>query len=439
MQPITPIAIEDLQPRTPFQKHTCNGSRPNIAPWQYAAIFFFACCVVIARRPDAILHAQFFAEDGTVWFADAYNNGWWRAFFIAHAGYYHTFPRLGAAFAQLVPFSMAPLVLNCICIALQAIPVALMLSSRSSGWGSLQFRSALAVVYLALPNSLEVNAGITDSQWILALTVYLLLVASVPRTTAGRIFDLSLLLLCGLTGPFCLLLLPIALYQLWRDRDPWRWVQSASLALACLIQVWALVVKDPSGRHHSAMLGATPEWFIRILAGRIYLSTLLGNNTLATRSGRDSLIFLVCVAAIGTAIIVFCFAKSQIEMKLLIAFSGVLFLVSLGSPTSQPLVPGVSVWPWMASNAGDRYWFFPTLAFAWSLAWLFRRPEQLLKIISTSLLFLMCIGMLRDWKHPAFYDLQFPTYAKRFAAAPQGAATSIPINPPGWHMKLIKR
>jgi hypothetical protein len=85
--------------------------------------------------------------------------------------------------------------------------------------------------------------------------------------------------------------------------------------------------------------GATPEWFIRILAGRIYLSTLLGDNTLATRPGQHSFIFLVCLAVIGTAIIVFCFAKSQIEMKLLIAFSGVLFVVSLASPTSQPYVP----------------------------------------------------------------------------------------------------
>ena len=39
------------------------------------AVFLFACAVVIARRPDAVFHAQFFAEDGRIWFADAYNLG----------------------------------------------------------------------------------------------------------------------------------------------------------------------------------------------------------------------------------------------------------------------------------------------------------------------------------------------------------------------------
>jgi hypothetical protein len=442
MQPLNKlIATEGIRSRAPFQQHAVkqNVLAGKIQPWQYVVIFLFACGVVIARRPDAIFHAQFFAEDGTVWFADAYNQGWWTAFFIAHAGYYHTFPRLGAAFALLVPFSMAPLALNCIAIGLQAVPVNLMLSTRSAEWGGLRTRVVLAALYLALPNTREINAGITDSQWVLALSAFLLLVASVPRTTAGRMFDLSTLLLCGLTGPFCILLLPIALYLLWRDRNRWRWVQTAALALTCVVQAWALLVKDPSGRHHVAVLGASPEWFIRILAGRIYLGTLLGDNLLAIRPGQHFFVFLVCVALIGTAVLVVCFVTSHAAMKLLLALSSVLLVVSLASPTSQPFVPGVSVWTWMAENGGDRYWFFPTLAFAWSLVWLFGRPEQLLKIIATSLLFLMCMGVVRDWKHPDFYDLQFPRYARSLAIAPKEKVVTIPVNPPGWRMELIKK
>jgi hypothetical protein len=45
-----------------------------------------------------------------------------------------TVPRLGAALAQLVPFSRAPLVMSILQIALLALPVNLILSSRSAGW-----------------------------------------------------------------------------------------------------------------------------------------------------------------------------------------------------------------------------------------------------------------------------------------------------------------
>src|SRR5271170_3385884 len=183
MRPETPTASEGIGLRAPLHEQSAekNDLVRKIRPWQYVVIFICACGIVIARRPDAIFNAQFFAEDGVNWFADAYNRGWWTALFIPNVGYYQTFARLAASFALLVPFSTAPLVLNSIAIAVQAIPVNLMLCTRSSEWGNLQTRAVLAALYLALPASVEIHAGITNSQWILALIALLLLVARVPR------------------------------------------------------------------------------------------------------------------------------------------------------------------------------------------------------------------------------------------------------------------
>ena len=139
--------------------------------WHRGAIFLLSCAVLITRRPDAIFHAQFWAEDGHVWFADAYNLGWWTALFRTQDGYFQTLPRLGAALALLAPIALAPLVLNLIAITVQALPVNLLLASRSSAWGSLRFRAFLACTYLALPNCREIIAIITSSQWILTLCV----------------------------------------------------------------------------------------------------------------------------------------------------------------------------------------------------------------------------------------------------------------------------
>ena len=37
----------------------------------HAAIFLIAFILLFARRPDAILHAQFYAEDGAYFYSDA--------------------------------------------------------------------------------------------------------------------------------------------------------------------------------------------------------------------------------------------------------------------------------------------------------------------------------------------------------------------------------
>jgi hypothetical protein len=45
-------------------------------PIFHVIVFLFAFLLIFSRRPDAILNAQFFAEDGQRWFADAYQRGW---------------------------------------------------------------------------------------------------------------------------------------------------------------------------------------------------------------------------------------------------------------------------------------------------------------------------------------------------------------------------
>ena len=406
----------------------------KLRPWQHGMIFLLACVVIILRRPDAIFHAQLYAEDGHVWFADAYNLGWWHALFQAHTGYYQTLPRLGASLALLVPFALAPLVLNLIAIAVMAMPVNILLSSRSAAWGSLRSRALLASVYLVLPNCAEISNGITESQWLLALSTFLVLTASTPRNIAGRVFDLSAVLLCGLTGPFCILLLPLATVFAWKHRSRWRWVVTGILAVLCLIQIWALLVVDPAGRT-STVTGASPALLARILGGQVYLATLLGANGLATRSGL--IVLFCCIAVGGTAFVAIHFATGSLARKLFLLFSVMLFAVSLISPTGS-IPGGLPSWISLAAAAAVRYWFFPSLAFAWSLIWCSSQPSRALRIVPTSLLCLMCFGIVRDWRHPPLQDMHFAEHAHRFASAPAGETITIPLNPNGWNMQLVK-
>ncbi|MGO9336866.1 MAG: hypothetical protein ACLPY1_05085 [Terracidiphilus sp.] len=419
-------------------------SQPSLKLRQQIAIFLFSCAVLIARKPDAIFHAQFYGEDGHVWFADAYNLGWGPALLHTWAGYFQTFPRIAAAFALLAPLTLVPLFFNLIAILVQALPISLLLSARSSAWGSLQFRAMLAGIYLVLPNSEELSSGITESLWYLALLAFLVLVASKPKDVAGWLFDLLILLLCGLTGPFCIFLLPIAFFLAWRNRDRRHWILAEVLTVLSIVQAWALVHLGSSGDPFDhrvtgiKALGPSVTLFARILASQIYLGTLIGGNGLGTNAGLVPLIVFSCIAIAGTALVVFCFIKSNIEMKLFLAFAAMPFVAGLMSSTGHP-PPGVSVWSLFTAAGGIRYWFFPTLAFAWVILWCFQNRTGALKTVSVVLLCIMCIGVVRDWKHPAFKDVQFAEYAKRFDTAQVGSTVTIPENPDGWTARLIKR
>lgn len=408
----------------------------EIRPWWHVLLFMLAASILVSRRRDAIFHAQFWAEDGHVWFSDAYNVGL-AALFRTQDGYFQTLPRLAGMLAVLLPLSLAPLALNLVAISVQALPVNLLLSSRSNAWGSMRYRALMTGLYLALPNCREMGAVVTSSQWVLALCAFLLLVASTPKGIAGRVFDISVLLLCGLTGPFCVFMLPIAVFLAWRQQDRWRWMVSSLLGVLCLVQSWALLIMDPSGRAHGT-LGANPVLLIRIIAGQIYLGTILGSNVIAADSVAGHLVYLLLVAIVGSAIIAFCFVTSTRELKLFVLLSLMLLAASLVSPAAYP-TPGVSRWELLAQVPGLRYWFFPTLAFAWSLLYLFTSRWDVLKVISGYLLLLMCIGIIRDWRHPDFTDMHFEEHAKQVEAAPTGTVFIIPQNPQGWTLRLVKR
>jgi len=325
-------------------------------------------------------------------------------------------------------------------LLVQALPANLLLSDRLADWGSLRFRAALALVFLALPNSRELSLTIEEGQWYLALTACLLVLASAPKRAVWRIFDAVVFLLCGLTGPFCLLLLPVAAVFLWMRRERWRWMPMGILAVTAAAQLSALLFTDAAGRGHGAALGATPQLFVRILAGQVYLGALIGANMLSVQAG---LPFLLLAAAGGTAVVALVWVPARAEVRLFLVFAALVFAASLWSPFTGP-DNGYSRWLVLALNPGVRYWFFPTLAFAWSVLALARMAKMParnrgMRIVSAGLVLLMCCGVLKDFRNPPMPDFHFGRFAAEVEEAAPGTVLTIPLNPAGWSMTLIKR
>jgi hypothetical protein len=400
--------------------------------WQIAAVLA-ATAIVFSRQPAALLHAQFFAEDGHVWFADAYNRGWFVSLFRAQDGYFQTLPRLAAALALLAPLTFAPLVMNFAGLLIQILPVPLLLSTRLRRLGPLSLRATLALTYLAMPNRSEMNVTIEEGQWHLALVACLLLVCSPPPGRAWKLLDIAVFVLCGLTGPFAILLPPIAALRLWLGRERLGLWPLCILVGTAAVQAWALLAT-----HRDYWpLGASAERLVRIVAGQVFLGTILGSNALGAR---DIMPFLLCVALAGSLLIANCFVNAELEWRLFLIFSTVVFAASLCAPFTPQLRPGSAAWGQLAGTPGIRYWFFPTLAFTWTLVWyLMGRPHRrFCQGVGATLMVMMLTGVFRDWRIPEPKDAHFDSYVAILKGSAPGTLLTIPENPDGWTIQLVK-
>jgi hypothetical protein len=177
-----------------------------------------------------LLNPQFYAEGGT-WYEEAYNLGWAHTLLLSAGRILPwAFSSAHYALSLVFPFRDAPLFTNLCGIALQALPVSILLSSRCSRWGPVTVRMLMAAVYLALPNAGEIHVVLANAQWHLGFAACLLALANPPVGWGWKAFDLSVLLLCGLTGPFCLLLLPVVALFWWQRRQVWSGIVCGLLA-----------------------------------------------------------------------------------------------------------------------------------------------------------------------------------------------------------------
>lgn len=78
--------------------------------WTWTLVGFAAALMIlVARRPEAIFRAQFFAEDGKVFYLPTFFSGP-GLLFEPYAGYLIVFPRLIAYAERLAPPAFAPMV-----------------------------------------------------------------------------------------------------------------------------------------------------------------------------------------------------------------------------------------------------------------------------------------------------------------------------------------
>jgi hypothetical protein len=410
--------------------HTLNSLQGIHAGWQVVA-FLIAMFAVFSRHPGSLLHPQFFAEDGWVWYQQAYNLHWARSLLIPQAGFLQLFPRLVAGVALLVPMQWAPLVMNGFGAVIQALPVTVLLSQRASSWGPLPVRMMMAATYIATPNAPEIHVVLTNAMWHLALIEVLIAFSLPPRGWRGGIADVLLFAVGCVSGPFSILLLPLVAAYWWMRRNRWTIVLLGILCAGALVQAMALL---HAARAAGAPLGATLPLLLRIVAGNIFVNSMTG-----TGGGHLQFPILLIAGIGGIAILVWAWRIAPASFRLFAIFALLVLAASLRDPLLLSRV--TPRWQVLADVAGIRYWFFPSILFLWSALWCaFGGTTRLPRLAGVGVLVLSTIGIFRQWVYPPWPAGHYTEDVERFQKLRSGDHMSFDVYDPGNRpMELIKQ
>jgi hypothetical protein len=375
-----------------------------------------------SRKPDLLTHPQFWADEAK-WYADAYGAGSLRAVFKPQGGYLCVGSKIPDALAVHLPLHEAPLALNVFALGLQTVMALFIMTSRWTAVMPLVARMLLALLWIAVPNEAEVDS-LSNTQWMFAILTIAILVANQSVSTAWRAFDLLVTAITSLTGPFCLLLLPIACVLAFVRRSRALAVLAALLAIGCVVQIYNLLhLLKPC---HADVLNTSG---LRVLAAQIFvLGTLLSSPIALNLSA------VVCL--LGLAAATYGAWRASLEFKLFVLF-GALVLASL---TRRSCEPG---WIWSALLTPEyaaRYWYIPRLVFLTVLVSLVTLGHPLwLRVLSGTALLWVAVFAATHWQYAPLPDMHFQHFARAFEQAPVGTRMSIPVAPPGWTLDLTKR
>lgn len=418
-------------------------------PWLWTLLItILSVALTVSRRPDAIFHAQFWAEDGNRWYANAYNWGWVQATFTSAGGYFQALSRLTAALSLLVDLRYAPLLYNVIALAVQVLPAAFLVTPRFSRViPDFRIRIILAFLYIGLPNSYELHVNITNAMTHLGLLAALVVLAEPSKRVGWRVFDVTALALSGMSGPFVIALTPVAFLRWITARmDRWRLVVLLVVLACAAIQAVSVLAAGPSARPHGP-LGPTVHGFMAILVGNVFAGAVIGLShythhytQLFTQGWWEphSLALVVGFFA-GMAVFAYAVVRGTFELRLFILFAWVVLIGTLLTPVVS--LTGAQ-WPLMAlPGIGDRYYELPMLAFLASAVWIMTRSRIPVLRLAGGLLIAATffVGIPGDWSYQPYSDLHPERYADALDRASPGTRVVIPINPPGWTIQLTRK
>ena len=281
-------------------------------PWKHLLLWFGLVAMILLRMPSLWAPRQFMAEDGRVFFADAWSLPVWESVLLPYAGYFHLLPRLLAEMASLLPLAWQPTLFPLLATAVNALIFSLFFLPHFRRLiASDATRGGICLLFPLLPHA--ENLGLLlGLHWYLAFALALVLVMDFPTRWAGRLALLGGGILTAWSSPSTLVLAPFFLGAAYRGRGSVAGRGYAILFLnLCVVGVFVLLLRlaggDRTGTFSPEDLGPALD---RLVFRGWIATTFLGNGV--TSPLAEQLPFLLSALGVGgLALLLWSLARSR--------------------------------------------------------------------------------------------------------------------------------
>lgn len=228
--------------------------------WHTRAILLIAfCAAIVAREPYLLAHPRFWAEEGTVWFQFASSHSVIQTILFVYplSRYFNLTANIGAVLSSVtaarVGLEYAPAATTFLAFLIQALALALILFGRSRLFDSHWKRVTGCLIVLFAPTA-------TDEIWLNSINsmsylglISLLLLFEETRNRPGwqRWILRGALLVCGLSSPYTIALLPLFVGAAVFYKMPEQKIQCLILLLCVLLQAGIVARTSLSGAQAS--------------------------------------------------------------------------------------------------------------------------------------------------------------------------------------------
>jgi len=420
---------------------------------RYLVVATVLALVIFARRPDAILRPQFWAEDGRSFFYDQLTLGFWGALRRLHGGLPYLAARLVAALGSAVPTVAIPLVYNASTMVITALSMATFALPafrhlvRSDG-----LRVAVCLAAVLIPASEDLLISPTSLGYFVLIWLLLLSLMPTPRTAAGVVAWCVGGVLAVFSTQAALLAAPFWVLRVVHGVNR-RDARDVVFAAVQMTAVLVMIVVGHRAAEATKLAGGLPAFDVDADALRAAFGSLgwvvavcvdaalLPRTTFERLEAHGTLAVVVpaLLVAAGVALAVRTLSeRGRVTVCLAIyLFVSSLYLVLVGRPLIAFLlqggVPGATVATLIP--LGTRHRALPNLALLLLAAGIIDGTEQRRVRVVTTVV--ACVGLLLAWvpgfRVPAAPDCQWPLWAARLdrkLAAGSREPLVIPSCPP---------
>jgi hypothetical protein len=387
--------------------------------------------ILVARRPGHLENPQLWAEEGKIWFADAYTLGP-RALLRSFGGYLNSTQRVVAALAQWADPAHVPAIFTAAAFLLTLYVAGRTQSERFP----LPPHVGYALAVVLVPDTFEVLLFLNNVDRITAAGLVLVLISRDARRWWEHAHDAAATVLFGLTGPYSIVFAPMFVWRAIRRRTRAS-VGVAVLASACALVQGTLIVLHERGKLADTgpvAMGygkVEPRKLLAVPGMRIGASLLVGARVPADYS-------LAIETALGIAVLaaVAYLALRPGRARVERVWLGIAFVLVLASALYRCRL----VLPDLCHAVyGNRYFYFPQLMLLWLLIAFAVETRRWKSWGATALLLWMLAVNVPRLREPALPDMRWKEYAAKIRA---GEAVEIPLNPGGiepWILRLPAR